>query len=201
MPAHQCEVNRPSHARDGCLAGRMTYGEGVAMAGRTSAFVIVGEYSVGPFRTREWKARHGVALIEKHRPVWMPGPIAHALGEDMPPSAIYLPGGMDLAGELLIVLASVVVRDDGVWDRLSDLGGSRVVSDTRGHTYRSLAFDDDALSSGTEWPPDLVPACAEAVRDRIRLALVRLEPYSLLDPSQVGELRGWGLDVEEFVPG
>lgn len=169
------------------------------MAGRTTAYVIVGEHSVGPFQTREWKARHGVALIEKHRPVWMPGPIGHSLGEPMPLGAVYLPYGSDPVGELLVVLASVVVRDEVVLDRLAGIGGVRDVTDERGQSHRWLAFDDDALSEGSGWPADLVPMCAEAVRDRARLGVVRLEPYSLLGPDQVLQLRSFGLDVDEFV--
>lgn len=169
------------------------------MAGRTTAYVIVGEHSVGPFQSREWKARHGVALIEKHRPVWMPGPIGHSLGEPMPLGAIYLPDGLDPVGELVVVLASVVVRDDAVLDRLAGIGGVRVATDERGQSHRWLAFGDDALSEGSGWPADLVPMCAEAVRDRARLGVVRLEPYSLLGPDQVLRLRSFGLDVDEFV--
>lgn len=169
------------------------------MAGRTTAYVIVGEHSVGPFRTREWKARHGVALIEKHRPVWMPGPISHSLGESMPLGAIFLPDGLDPVGELLVVLASVVVRDEAVLERLAGMGGVADVRDERGQSHRWLAFDDDALSEGRDWPADLVPVCAGAVRDRARLGVVRLEPYSLLGPEQVMQLRAFGLDVDEFV--
>lgn len=168
------------------------------MAGRTTAYVLVGEHSVGPFQTREWKARHGVALIEKHRPVWMPGPIGHSLGEPMPLGAIYLPYGLEPVGELLVVLASVVVCDAAVLDRLASIGGVRDVTDEHGDMHRSLHFDDDALGDGMDWPVDLVPACVEAVRDRARLGVVRLEPYSLLGNSQVHELRGLGLDVDEF---
>lgn len=168
------------------------------MAGRTTSYVIVGEHSVGPFQNREWKARHGVALIEKHRPVWMPGPIGHSLGEPMPLNAIYLPNGLGPVGELLVVLASVVVRDDSVLDRLAGIGGVCDITDERGELHRWLAFDDDALAEGSGWPADLVPACAEAVRDRARLGVVRLEPYSLLGAEQVVELRGFGVDVDEF---
>ena len=168
------------------------------MAGRTTAYVIVGEHSVGPFQSREWKARHGVALIEKHRPVWMPGPIGHSLGEPMPLGAIYLPYGLDPVGEFLVVLASVVVRDDAVLDRLAGIGGVSEVADERGQSHRWLAFGEDALSEESGWPADLVPMCAEAVRDRARLGVVRLEPYSLLGPEQVLQLRSFGLDVDEF---
>lgn len=168
------------------------------MAGRTTAYVIVGEHSVGPFQSREWKARHGVALIEKHRPVWMPGPIGHSLGEPMPLGAIYLPYGLDPVGELLVVLASVVVRDDAVLDRLTEIGGARDVTDERGQSHRWLAFDNEALSERSSWPADLVPMCSQAVRDRARLGVVRLEPYSLLGPEQVLQLRALGLDVDEF---
>lgn len=169
------------------------------MAGRTTAYVIVGEHSVGPFQDREWKARHGVALIEKHRPVWMPGPIGHSLGEPMPLGAIYLPFGLDPVGELLLVLASAVVRDDAVLDRLASIGGVRDVTDEHGEKHRWLHFDDDALGEELNWHSDLVTMCAEAVRDRARLGVVHLEPYSLLGPDQVQELRGLGLDVDEFV--
>lgn len=168
------------------------------MAGRMTAYVIIGEHSVGPFRSREWKARHGVALIEKHRPVWMPGPIGHSLGEPMPLGAIYLPCGLDPVGELLVVLASVVVRDEAVLDRLAGIGGVRDITDERGQSHRWLAFDDDALSEGSGWPADVVPMCSQAVRDRARLGVVRLEPYSLLGPEQVLQLRALGLDVDEF---
>ena len=168
------------------------------MAGRTTAYVIVGEHSVGPFQAREWKARHGVALIEKHRPAWMPGPIGHSLGEPMPLGAIYLPFGLDPVEELLVVLASVVVRDEAVLDRLAQIGGVRDATDLQGQSHRWLAFDDDALAESSEWPADLVPACAQAVRERARLGVVRLEPYSLLGTDQVVELRGLGLDVDEF---
>lgn len=168
------------------------------MAGRTTAYVIVGQHSVGPFQSREWKARHGVALIEKHRPVWMPGPIGHSLGEPMPLGPIYLPWGLDTAGELLVVLASVVVRDESVLNALAAIGGVRDVTDERGAVHRWLVFNDDALSDEADWPYDLVAQCAEAVRDRARLGVVRLEPYSLLGGEQVLKLRELGLDVDEF---
>lgn len=169
------------------------------MAGRTTAYVIVGEHSVGPFQDRAWKARHGIALIEKHRPVWMPGPIGHSLGEPMPLGPVYLPWGLSPAGELLVVLASVVVRDEGVLDSLAGIGGVREVTDERGPAHRWLLFDGDELSDDVTWPADLVTQCAAAVRDRARVAVVRLEPYSLLGSEEVQELRGLGLDVDEFL--
>lgn len=122
------------------------------MAGRTTAYVLVGEYAVGPIAEREWKARHGIALIEKHRLVWMPAPVAHGQGVPMPVEPIYLPNGLSPAEELTVLLASVVLQDQAVMHKLAAEGFTRAVDLPDRHYDAWPYFRDEQLASGVDWP-------------------------------------------------
>lgn len=168
------------------------------MAGRTTAFVIVGEYATGPFAARTWKARHGIALIEKHRRAWMPAPVGFSLGDPQPVLPVYLPWGLTPAQELVIVIAATALYDAETLDALEAARGTQTVNDAEGTERRWIGFADDQLDS--EWPsPDAVVAASiEAVSTRCRLGVVHLEPDSELDDQAVLWLRTVGMDVDDF---
>lgn len=162
------------------------------MAGTTTTYVLVGEHSTGPFGVRAWKPRHGVALIEKHRPCWVADSIAHGGDVSHEPGAVYLPGGWNAAHELIVVVAARCVRQPGYLDLL------------REHGVPELRVAEPALD-GPPLPRDLVDAAVASVRDSARLGVVRLDETSWFGDDDLLWLRGVGLDVDDFrlnaVPG
>lgn len=169
------------------------------MAGTTSAYVIVGEHATGPFHARQWKARNGIALIEKHLPVWMPGEIAHGTGLGGPQAAIILPTCLTAAEQLVIVLAATTIHDDDFMQALHDEGLAEPIPAGHGDaTMLWLSVPDERIDDGAPVSASLVEHAAATMQGRARLGLVRLEPTSLLDTDAVIWLRGQGLDVDEF---
>lgn len=167
------------------------------MAGTTSAFVLVGEHSVGPFQSRNWRARHGIALIEKHRRVWMPTPVAHGVHEDVSYGPILFPYGLSPAEELMIVVAACAVRPGEVLDALADEGLAKPLALGPGNLTLWLDIDDERID-GLPPSPQIIELAVEAVRDRARLGVVRLEPQSELGDDSVLWMRSQGLDVDDF---
>lgn len=167
------------------------------MAGTTSAFVLVGEHSVGPFASRTWRARNGVALIEKHRRVWMPTPIAHGLHEAVSYGPILFPHGLSPAEEMVIVVAACAVRSDEVLEALAREGLGAPLDLGAGVPTMWLAIDDKRLD-GPPPSSELIDLSVKSIRDRARLGLVRMEAQSELGDDSVLWLRAHGLDVDDF---
>lgn len=167
------------------------------MAGRTTAFVLVGQHVVGPFAVREWKVRHSIALIEKHRRVWMPAPSAHSLGERVPQEAVFLPEGRSVAEELIFVVATCAVRDPEFMTALRGAGLTRPLEE--GFEAREwLNVEGERIESGPRIPTDLIEHAVASVNEVARLGVVRLEDDSALDDAAILWLRGRGLDVDDF---
>lgn len=167
------------------------------MAGTTSAFVLVGEHSVGPFESRTWRARHGIALIEKHRRVWMPTPVAHGMHDNVSYSPILFPLGLSAAEEAVIVVAACAVRSDEVLHALAGEGLAGPMSLGPGKPTMWVNIDDDRID-GPPPSPHVVDVAVESVRDRARLGVVRMESQSELGNDAVLWMRSQGLDVDDF---
>ena len=167
------------------------------MAGTTSAFVLVGEHSVGPFGSRTWRARHGIALIEKQRRVWMPTPVAHGMHEAVSYGPILFPHGLRPAEELVIVVAACAVRSDEILHALAGEELAKPLVLGPGTATLWLNTDDDRI----EGPPpsqEVVDLAVATVRDRTRLGVVRMEDQSQLEDDSVLWMRSEGLDVDDF---
>lgn len=167
------------------------------MAGRTTALVVVGDYSTGPFATREWKARHTVALFEKHRPVWVTSPIGLTEHDDSPQEPAVFPFGWSLAQELILVIAACAVKSPRMMELLL---AERLAFEQSGHLgqARPVFRITDERADGEALPEVLVETAADEIRDVVRLALVRLDPLTALGDEALLELRGYGLDVDDF---
>lgn len=167
------------------------------MAGRTTALLVLGDYSVGPFQVREWKARHVVALVEKHRRAWMVAPIAHAAGEEIPEAAIYLPRGWTVAEEAVFVAAACAVREPSFMQELDQLG---LIIDTSGFSdaERWLNIKEEDLIRENTLPSSLIGLAIESLRNVARIGLVRLEENSSFDDHALLWLRSQGLDIDDF---
>ena len=175
------------------------------MAGTTSAFVLVGEHSVGPFGSRTWRARHGIALIEKHRRVWMPTPVAHGVHEDVSYGPIVFPEGLTAAEELVIVTAACAVRDPDLLAILEKQGLLRDVPTAMKSSTRWLSISDDRIEHGPPIPQEVVDCAITGIRDVSRLGVVRTAENSDIDDESLLWLRSVGIDVDDFqrvpVPG
>lgn len=169
------------------------------MAGRTTALIVVGDYSTGPFATREWKARHSIALFEKHRPVWVTSPIGPSEYGDTPQEPVVFTFGWSLAQELVLVIAACAVKSPRIMDLLLSEGLASEQSGLLGEPKPILRITDDT-ADGEALPKMLVETAAEEIRSVVRLALVRLDPITALGDEAVLELRGYGLDVDDFHP-
>lgn len=167
------------------------------MAGRTTALTVVGDYSTGPFATREWKARHTIALFEKHRPVWVTSPIGPSEYGDTPQEPVVFPFGWSLAQELVVVIAATAVQDSEVLSAFT-VEGLTVRRDGLSGISRELVYINDSRADGPPLPTSFIKLAASKTRDVVRLGLVRLDPGTSLGDSALVELRGYGLDVDNF---
>ena len=168
--------------------------EGVKLAGHTSAFVIIGNYRTGPFQDRTWKARHGVALIEKLTPIWTSSPLGYSIGEQNDSAAISLPSGSSLADELIFIIAATAMRSEPFQLALEAEGlGAR-----QDDGQVKLAIANSRIDSGPGLSPRIIDAALESLLGVVRLGIVRLSETSLLDETATVWLRGKGLDVDDF---
>lgn len=165
------------------------------MAGITTAFVIVGNHSVGPFATRDWRARHGIALIEKHLRVWMPSAIAHGTPDPEPIGPVIFPPGLTPEQELAILIGATAVKSPELLTALTDAGYTQP-SPVPGEPP-TLHIPDAAIDDGFI-DPAVVDLAVHVTTDVVRLGLVRLHPTSQLDDTGLLWLRAQGYDVDEF---
>lgn len=167
------------------------------MAGRSTALIAVGNYSRGPFASRDWNAKHIVALFEKHRPVWVTSPVGATEYGAPPQEPTVFPFGWTLAEELLVVVAACAVKDAEILASLDKEGLTVDQEGLLGPPRIILRIDDDR-ADGPPLPISLVELAASRVRDVVRLGLVRLEPETSLGDDSLTALRGYGLDVDDY---
>lgn len=167
------------------------------MAGRSTALIAVGNYTRGPFASRDWNAKHIVALFEKHRPVWVTSPVGATEYGAPPQESTVFPFGWTLAEELLVVVAACAVKDA---DMLSSLANEGLTAEQEGllGPPQTILRIDDHRADGPPLPISLVELAASRIRDVVRLGLVRLEPETSLGDDSLVELRGYGLDVDDY---
>lgn len=167
------------------------------MAGRTTALMILGDYSVGPFQERQWKARHVLALIEKHRFAWTVAAIAHGSGEPVPPGAIYLPRGWSVAQEAVFVAAACAVREKEFMGALDTFDLLERV-EGRTEQERWLNIREERLLEEETLPSSLIQLAIDSIRNIARIGVVRLEADSSFDDQAIAWLRTQGFDVDDF---
>jgi len=164
------------------------------MAGESTALVIVSNYRSGPFQDRIWKIRHGVTLIEKLSHLWTVGSLGYSTSDLDQSHVIDFLTGNSLAEELAFIIAATVVRDQSLLELLSlkDLAIKGIDA-----TFE-LYVPQTIRSSGLRLSPEVVDHSVAALRNVVRLGIVRLSPSTEFDESCVKWLRLSGLDVDVF---
>lgn len=165
------------------------------MAGITTDVILIGNHSVGPFATRDWRVRNAIALIAKHHRVWMPTGMAHGMVDPEPLGPIIVPPGLTAAQELVLLTAATAVKSPAVLTALTDAGFTRPCPVSG---QPPMVFFDDAAIDTATIDPALVDLAVSEIVDVVRLGRVRLHPQSDLDQAGLLWLRSQGLDVDDF---
>lgn len=190
------------------------------MAGETTGLVIFSHRSVfeeihGPAYSRLWRPGYLAALVEKHVPLWVITPIAHA-AKSQPEHEIIM-CNPDLGGplemNLIPFMASIFsqknielkqraekeglkVNEGGTWwiNGKSVSHGTEVELDDNGEVMDRVE-DIEFIFPSSKIYEMSIPIVADACR----VTSIRYPGSSLLSSDGVSWMRAQGVDVDEFI--
>ncbi len=183
------------------------------MAGETTGLVIFSPRSIfeelrGPAGSRLWRPGYLAALVEKHVPLWVITPIAHA-AHDKPRHQIVLcnpeiSGPLEM--DLMPIMASLFSQENKKLKSQAEREGLLhqdgltwwINSKTR-HDETLDESSDDQNDIETLYPSGkLYEMSFKLVADLCRVIVMRNPNSQLFSHDSVAWLRGLGTDVDEF---
>lgn len=188
------------------------------MAGETTALVIFSPRSVfeelhGPAGSRLWRPGYLAALVEKHVPLWVVTPIAHA-AKSIPNHEIIMCNpdlNMPLEANLFPFMASIFCSNDeeliaqAQYEQVLKFedGANWIVDKTIEYSNgfdQQGEFDEDAYFDSIEtiYPSSkLLELSIKLLSDNCRITSISY-PGSAIGREGVAWMRSVGLDVDEF---
>lgn len=188
------------------------------MAGETTALITFAHRSVfeeihGPAGSRIWRPGYVAAMVEKHVPVWVVTPIAHA-AHSYPRHQIVIcnpdiqgPFEMDLMPLMASLfdqsnqaLRSQAEREgllhskEGTWWINSTTRNLELEeeSDERGEVIDRFQHTEDSFPSGK-----IYEQCFQIVAEKCRISVMRY-PGSVITEQNIFWMRSQGMDVDDF---
>lgn len=190
------------------------------MAGETTGLVIFSPRSVfeeihGPAYSRLWRPGYLAALVEKHIPLWVMTPIAHAARSN--PKHEIINCNPDLGGplemNLMPFIASIFSQDNNELKQKAEEEGLKL------YENGTWWINGKSVSYGTEEELDekgevldrtedidfihpsgkIYEMSIPLVADACRITIIRYPGSSLLSIDGVSWMRAQGMDVDEFV--
>lgn len=160
------------------------------MSRQTTAIVLVGEKADGPWGDELLRPTHVVRFTENSVPGWQVHPLNGASGVKDEPTArgtaAALHGSTSLAHELVVLIATEVLRDTRTLAHPAVAGAQRTTADGGGLAIPERGFPDEAVESAVA-----------AVAANIRLWILPLSPHCLLlADTAVEDLRRWGVETD-----
>ena len=190
------------------------------MAGETTGLVIFSHRSIfeeihGPAYSRLWRPGYLAALVEKHVPLWVITPIAHA-AKSRPEHEIIM-CNPDLGGplemNLMPFMASMFSQDNVELKKKAENEGLKIIENrTWWINGKSVSYgieeelDDNGEVIDRFEDLDFIFPSSEIyemsipiVADTCRVTSVRYPGSALLSSDGVTWMRAQGIDVDEFV--
>ena len=190
------------------------------MAGETTGLVIFSHRSVfeeihGPAYSRLWRPGYLAALVEKHVPLWVITPIAHAAKSH--PSHEIIMCNPDLGGplemNLMPFMASIFGQNSlTLKEKAESEGLINIDAGTWWINGKSISrgveeeFDDSGEVIDRVEDIDIIYPSSKIyemsipiVADACRVTTIRYPGSSLLSSDGVSWMRAQGVDVDEFV--
>ena len=190
------------------------------MAGETTGLVIFSHRSVfeeihGPAYSRLWRPGYLAALVEKHVPLWVVTPIAHA-AKSHPEHEIIM-CNPDLGGplelNLMPFMASIFSQNNAELKQKAESEGLKMNEDgtwwingrSVSNGFEEELDDDGEVVERIENIDFIYPSSKiyemsiPLVADSCRVTSVRYPGSSLLSTDGVTWMRAQGIDVDEFV--
>lgn len=190
------------------------------MAGESTGLVIFSHRSIfeeihGPVYSRLWRPGYLAALVEKHVPMWVVTPIAHAANSH--PNHEIIMCNPDLGGplemNLMPFMASIFSQDNVELKQKAENEGLKM---TKNFTWwingKSVSYgieeelnDDGEVIDRIENIEFIYPSSKlyeisiPLVADSCRVTSVRYPGSALLTNDGVSWMRAQGIDVDEFV--
>ena len=190
------------------------------MAGETTGLVIFSHRSVfeeihGPAYSRLWRPGYLAAFVEKHVPLWVITPIAHA-AKSLPEHEIIM-CNPDLGGplemNLMPFMASVFSQNNLPLKKKAESEG------LKNNEHGTWWINGKSISYGVEEEVDdngevidrvedldfifpsskIYETCIQLVADACRVTSIRYPGSALLSSDGVTWMRAQGIDVDEFV--
>ena len=190
------------------------------MAGETTGLVIFSHRSIfeeihGPAYSRLWRPGYLAALVEKHVPLWVITPIAHA-AKSHPEHEIIM-CNPDLGGplemNLMPFMASIFSQDNVELKKKAENEGLKIIENrTWWINGKSVSYgieeelDDNAEVIDRFEDLDFIFPSSKIyeisiplVADACRVTSIRYPGSALLSQDGVTWMRAQGIDVDEFV--
>jgi hypothetical protein len=190
------------------------------LAGETTGLVIFSHRSVfeeihGPAYSRLWRPGYLAALVEKHVPLWVVTPIAHA-AKSHPEHEIIM-CNPDLGGplelNLMPFMASIFSQNNAELKQKAESEGLKMNEDgtwwingrSVSNGFEEELDDDGEVVERIENIDFIYPSSKiyemsiPLVADSCRVTSVRYPGSSLLSTDGVTWMRAQGIDVDEFV--
>ena len=190
------------------------------MAGETTGLVIFSHRSVfeeihGPAYSRLWRPGYLAALVEKHVPLWVITPIAHAAKSN--PEHEIIMCNPDLGGQLemnlMQFMASIFSQDNVELKKKAENEGLKInENETWWINGKSVSYGiEEELDDNGEvidrfedldfiFPSSKIYEISiPLVADACRVTSIRYPGSALLSQDGVTWMRAQGIDVDEFV--
>lgn len=163
------------------------------MSRQTTAVIVVGPQSTGPWGDQQTVPTHVIRFTENSVPGWQVHSLigSHSNDDDSTGSGTHasLDGAHWLAHELAVLLAVEVLRDSVCVKAAADAGVLKL-------NGRTVAFAEHRPTLA------LVEECVTALAGKVRLWVAILAPRSLVASDDiVGQLREWGIATEVLSAG
>jgi hypothetical protein len=189
------------------------------MAGETTALITFAHRSVfeeihGPAGSRIWRPGYVAAMVEKHVPVWVVTPIAHA-AHSYPRHQIVL-CNPDITGplemDLMPLMASLfdqgnqALKSQAEREELlhSEAGTWWINSKTKNLELEEEFDENGEITDRFQHTKDFFPSgkiyeqSFKIIADKCRISVMRY-PGSLITDKDIIWMRSQGMDVDEFV--
>lgn len=190
------------------------------MAGETTGIIIFSHRSIfeeihGPAYSRLWRPGYLAALVEKHVPLWVITPIAHA-AKSHPQHEIIICNpnlGGPLEMNLMPFMASIFSQHNSQLKRQAKSEGLRMSENgTWWINGKSVSYgieeeidDNGEVLDRIEHIDFIHPSSRlyemsiPLVADSCRVTSIRYQGSALLASDGIGWMRAQGIDVDEFV--
>lgn len=190
------------------------------MAGETTALIIFSHRSVyeeihGPAGSRLWRPGYLAALLEKHVPVWVITPIAHASGSKPAHEIIVCDEELDgpLEKNLMPFMASIFDQNNRELKEQAHKeglikGGKNFWWINTSTIALGVTPDDFSDGEGEDRfhetqiihpSSKLLELSLPIIANKCRVTVMRYPFSDLMSHDGVQWMRYWGIDVDEFV--